>query len=308
MQLKNSNVIIKRLITWIIALAILGFMFSRINVQELYNSVVLADSYTYLAWLTIFCILWFLLDAQNIFATCRSFNHEITYKEMLGIRGITYLLLIISYILSAGGIAAYLKHDKGIAISRGTSLVLFYSIVTQIALFLMAILGCLLLDELSSETTIVLVYSVLSVVATVVGAVLFKYIPKKGILGKVKNIKILTTFAEADFKTYVKLSCFRIVYYASFIIFYYVALKTFHMTIPLLILIAYVPIILLIISMPITPFGMGTSQAAMVFFFKDFGTEANILAFGLVYSTSILLFRGIIGLFFINKLSAVKRK
>ena len=75
------------------------------------------------------------------------------------------------------------------------------------------------------------------------------------------------------------------------------------MDIPLITLTAVVPIILLIISLPVTPFGMGTSQAAMILFFKDYSSEANILAFGITYSTSILIFRGLLGLLYISKIS-----
>ena len=77
------------------------------------------------------------------------------------------------------------------------------------------------------------------------------------------------------------------------------------MSIPLVPLIAYVPIILLIISMPIAPCGFGTAQAAMLYLFKDYGTSVNIMAFGLTYSTSVLVFRSLIGLFYSKSITGL---
>jgi hypothetical protein len=62
--------------------------------------------------------------------------------------------------------------------------------------------------------------------------------------------------------------------------------------------VAYLPVILLIISIPISAFGLGTSQAAMLFLFKDYGSPAQIMAFSLTYSASIIVLRGIIGAYY----------
>lgn len=67
------------------------------------------------------------------------------------------------------------------------------------------------------------------------------------------------------------------------------------MQIPLVALIAYVPIILLVISLVTAPGGFGTAQATMP---KDYGTPLNIMAFGLIYTTSILVLRYLIGLLY----------
>ena len=64
-----------------------------------------------------------------------------------------------------------------------------------------------------------------------------------------------------------------------------------------------VPVIFFIASIPITPFGLGTLQAGMLFLFKDYSNQGNILAFSIAYATGLLLLRAIIGLslFFIDR-------
>jgi hypothetical protein len=90
----------------------------------------------------------------------------------------------------------------------------------------------------------------------------------------------------------------RALYYMLFIIFFYGAFRFFHMHIPVITLIAYIPIILLVISLPIAPCGLGSTQAAMIYLFRGYGTSENIMALGLAYSTSIIVLRSLIGLFF----------
>jgi uncharacterized membrane protein YbhN (UPF0104 family) len=115
---------------------------------------------------------------------------------------------------------------------------------------------------------------------------------------KIKNMNLLKVFHEASWRTYGVLIFWRTLYYTLFVIFFYIAVRAFNMQIPLVALIAYVPIILLVISMPIAPGGFGTAQATMLILFKDYGTNMDIMAFGLTYTTSILVLRYLIGLFY----------
>ena len=89
----------------------------------------------------------------------------------------------------------------------------------------------------------------------------------------------------------------------TFVIFFYFAVRAFHMQIPFMALTALVPIIFFIGNLPITPFGLGTIQAAMLYFFQDYGTQANILAMSLVYTVSLMIFRALIGLYYLRIIS-----
>ena len=122
--------------------------------------------------------------------------------------------------------------------------------------------------------------------------------PVKWIL---KKFTVLNIFQEAGTKTIIELVFIRGFYFFSFIVFFHFSLKAFSIDIPFPALAVYIPVIFYIGTLPITPFGIGTIQAAMIFFFNEYSTEANILAFSIVYTTSLIVLRLPVGLYYFLK-------
>jgi len=70
---------------------------------------------------------------------------------------------------------------------------------------------------------------------------------------------------------------------------------------------AATPGILLAGAIPITPAGLGTQQAAMVYFFSSYGSKAAILAFGLTFPVALVLSRCLLGLLYLRDLRKLRR-
>lgn len=295
----------KRLLPIMTASGILAYLFWHIDIQQCLVALVQADLSIYVPWVIAFIVMGFLLDTQNLAAMLRHFNYPIPFRDALSIRGVTYLLSTIDYSLGLGALIYYLKHDQGIPVMRSTGLVGFFNAITQKTLVYLAIIGLLLLSPANSLLQNFLWVCLAVAIVDIIFIMLLKGLPSRGVIRKIKELNLIKVFHEAPWKSYGLLIFWRSLYYSIFIIFFYFAVRAFHMTIPLIALIAYVPIILLIISMPITPCGFGTAQAAMIYLFKDYGTSVNIMAFGLTYSTSIILFRSLIGLFFANSIAGL---
>jgi hypothetical protein len=160
----------------------------------------------------------------------------------------------------------------------------------------LAIAGCAMASGSPSPwpLRIALVCSAFLASAIILAAAL-KLLPDYRFLAKIKRNDLVKVFIETPAAVYLLHTVYRCGFYATFVIFFYVAIRAFNMEIPMIALLAYVPIILLVISIPISAFGLGTSQAAMLFLFRDYGTPAQILAFSLAYSASIVVLRGAIG-------------
>ena len=230
------------------------------------------------------------------------FGHDLTFKEMRFIRGASYMLMIINYNLGLGAIAWYLKRRNGIALTRAGSVMFFYYFVESVGITFFAMAGCLLIYGQSP-----VIYGKIILIAA---AMFFSYIalfflvrllPSYGWFTDLRKSALMAAFYEADFKNYLFLSGFRTVYFASFVIFFHLGLKSFDVHVPLFSLIGLVPVIFFIGNIPVTPFGIGTIQAAMVFFFKSFGPEENILSFSMVYSATLLFMRAPIGFFYMRE-------
>jgi hypothetical protein len=79
------------------------------------------------------------------------------------------------------------------------------------------------------------------------------------------------------------------------------ALGFFDMAIPLPRLVAFLPIIFLVGALPITVAHLGTSQAAWIFFFSGYASEADLLAYSLVSHLTFMLANGAFGVLFLPK-------
>jgi uncharacterized membrane protein YbhN (UPF0104 family) len=82
---------------------------------------------------------------------------------------------------------------------------------------------------------------------------------------------------------------------------------SFGIELPLTLAIAATPAILMAGVVPITPAGLGTQQAVMLYFFAPYGDEAAILAFGLTFPVALILFRCLIGLRYLSELPKLRR-
>ena len=82
--------------------------------------------------------------------------------------------------------------------------------------------------------------------------------------------------------------------------------QAFGIHIPLALATASVPPILMAGALPITPAGLGTQAAAMLFFWGDYGDKASILAFGMVFPIALTLARCILGLLYVRDLRLLR--
>ncbi|OHD66100.1 MAG: hypothetical protein A2176_04055 [Spirochaetes bacterium RBG_13_51_14] len=288
--------LIKRLLPWLVGAAILGYLIWRIEYYSLINALSRAHVAIYMSALFSFIILNLFADTHNLYALLKHTKNRTPFGDCLIIRGASYLLMIVDYTLGMGSIAYYLKRLKNIPLARGTGLMFLFNYTTHTSLLLVALAGCLLavdapppwLKQIAVTCTSLLAFSIVFVIA-------LKLLPDRTFFRKLKQSDLVKDYIESSLGVYVINILYRGGFYFTFIIFFYVAVRAFNMDIPFMALILYVPVILLIISMPISAFGLGTSQAAMLILFKNYGTPAQVLAFSLAYSASIIIVRGVIG-------------
>ncbi|HNY64664.1 MAG TPA: lysylphosphatidylglycerol synthase transmembrane domain-containing protein [Deltaproteobacteria bacterium] len=293
----------KRALPFATAGAIITYLFVHIDMHRFLAALLGADISLYLPWLVAFIVITFLLDTQNLALVLKEFRHPIAFRSALGIRGGTYLLMTIDHTLGLGALAYYLKHELAIPVMRSTGVMLFFNTITQLTLTIMATIGLILVPPSSLPLRYFFILCIGFLGSVLIFVAAMKKLPSRGCGSRIRDLNLLKVFHEASWRSYCSLILWRGVYYLVFIGFFYIALRAFHMHVPLSILTAYVPIILMVVSMPITPCGLGTAQAAMLYLFGDYGPSGTIMAFGLTYSTSILLLRSVIGLIFVNSIA-----
>jgi hypothetical protein len=289
---------LKRTLPWVVGCSILAYLIWRFDFYALLDALAHADVVLYAAVLIVFIIVNFLADAQNLYAIFSLYHTPIPFRDSVTIRGASYLLMIIDYTLGMGSVVYYLKQYKNISVSLGTGLMIFSFYITHVSLKLMALFGYVFtLDRPSPLLDKIALICVVWLAIDFVIMVFWKNLPNRSFFKKL-NFSFVKVFKESSVKVIALNTAYRCVFYFTSTLFFFFAAKTFHMDIPFSAMAAYVPAILLVISIPISAFGLGTSQAAMLFFFKDYGSPAQILAFSLVYSASVIIGRGIVGAYY----------
>ncbi len=303
--MKSEPVRINRFYTtlkWLVAAGVLAWLFHQSDKDRLLAAMASARLEIYLPLAVFFVVLWFLIESQNLAFLFNMFGHNVTFREMRFIRGASYMLMIINYNLGLGAIAWYLKRRNGISLSRAGSVMFFYYFVESVGITFFAMIGCLPIYHGSPSVYGKIIGIAFLMFATYI--ILFfmvRLLPDIGMFTHFRKNTLLGTFYEATFSGYFKLSGLRALYFASFVFFFHFGLRSFGVHVPLLSLVGLVPIIFFIGNIPVTPFGIGTIQAAMLFFFKGYGPEENILSFSVVYSATLLFLRAPIGLLYMRE-------
>ncbi|MBU1167949.1 MAG: flippase-like domain-containing protein [Proteobacteria bacterium] len=287
---------------WLCAFMVLFFLFKRVDTAKVIEAMRYARMDLYLPMAIIFVILWFLIESQNLMFLFNLFGHNLSFREMRTIRGASYLLMIINYNLGLGAVAWYLKKRNGIPLVRASSVMFFYYFVESVGITFFAMFGCMLIMGQAPHVylKIVLIAGCMCL-SYITLFFMYRFLPAAGFLRRFRENPLFASFHEATFSGYFKLSGLRVIYFVSFIIFFFFGLQCFQVHVPLITLTGLVPVIFFIGNIPITPFGIGTIQAAMLFFFAPYGPAENILSFSIVYSATLLFLRAPIGLIYMRK-------
>lgn len=226
-----------------------------------------------------------------------SFDHRFSWVESKIIRGASYLIMVVDYTLGLGSVVYFFNSSKKIPILRGTAIMIYYNYINQFALLALGLIGYLFLDFSFPWLDKGMLICLAITVGSIIIIALLKHSKHKLIM-KVHQSGIMEAFVESPVRVYAKNIIYRVIYYFSYVLFFFIAIKAFDIHIPFNVLVAYVPLILLVISIPVSPFGLGTSQATMLYLFKDYGSQPQILAFSLVYSLTVLLLRALLGAYY----------
>lgn len=283
---------------WVIGMLVIAYLVWRIEPKSLLAAFGQARMAVYLPAIIVFVFLSFLIDAQNLQHLLKRFIADYSYAESLIMRGATNLIMVVDYSLGLGSIVYFLNGTRGIPVIRSASIVFFYNYINQLALVLLALIGYPIMNVPAPSWLRDLMAVCLSLTIGTAAAILLLKFSRRSWIQRLGKTEMARPFRESNAAFYAENLTFRVIYYFSYVLFFYIAVRAFRMDIPFGVLVACVPIILLVISVPVSAFGLGTSQAAMLYIFKDYGTQAEILAFSLAYSLSLLVLRTLVGIYF----------
>ncbi len=279
-----------RIAAWLVTLAILGYLFWRYPIADVLRALGRAAPWTVPA-LALLVVPIYLADSFAIARTFTWFVAPLRYREVLAIRGATYLLALVNYTIGQGAIVYFVHRSRGVPVLRGAAAVLLIMGINLLMLLLLATAGMALgADTVPALRTLIYVaYAGLAVYLTAV-ALRPRFLTAR---------PIFDVLLSAGLSGHLKALLVRAPHICCLLAFSYVSLRAFDVRVPPVQAVLCLPVVFLIAVLPISVGGFGTTQAAMIYFFARYapGDAPNVVLAASLGSQAVsLAAQAVIGL------------
>jgi uncharacterized membrane protein YbhN (UPF0104 family) len=274
---------IRQALPWLAVAALIAWQLHRVRLDDLRAALRHGSYLPLLAYVLLELVATLPADAFATREALAGAGVRRSFGELMLARGATYLLSILSYFASLGGIGVWVARG-GVRAARATGAVLLMMVSSGIVLVLIACFG--LLADLPPDRRELLVL--------VIGAAL---------AGIVLYLAVIAPLFEAGIAGHARAVATRAPHLLLLALLHWGAFRVWGIDVPFLRGLALTPVVLLVSALPITPSGLGTTQVLQVLFFSAWANgatpearAADVLAFSLVHWVFSLVWQGGIGL------------
>lgn len=298
---------LKRLLPWVVALGLLGYLLQKINLADmlaaltqcdlplLFGAVILGTVGAWVGdgWATSRVLSWFLVP--------------VGFRELLAVRAASYLLAIVNANLGQAGLIYYVHRTRRVPVLAVTGLTLMFMGTVLLVLSGLSLGGVLLAPDDDTRRFSGLL-AILGLGAAIY-FVLLRIRPRA-----LARIPLLTPLFRAGVTGHLKATLVRLPHVLFMILGYYLVMRAFYLTVPLHAGMTFIPLVFLVSWVPVTPFGLGTMQMATVHFFARYAgdetlaaRQARALMASLAGSALPIAFQALLGLVFLHQVGEMMR-
>ena len=281
-----------RLLAWAVTAGILFLLFRKIPFHE-----VVAAARGAAGWIVpagfFFGFLIYLADSFAIWKTFGWFLAQLSFADVLLVRGATYLLAAINYNVGQGAIVYFVHRVARVPVIRGVATVLLIMGINVLALLFLATFGLAAAPAVPHALKLIVAVAYAGL-AVYVAAIIAK--PRW-----LASRPLFDVLLGAGLGGHARALLVRLPHIAILFTFQIFMLRGFGVAVPILQAIAALPVVFFIAVLPISVQGLGTTQAAMIFFFARYAAgdshaqQAAVLAASLVGQVCTLTFQVVLG-------------
>jgi uncharacterized membrane protein YbhN (UPF0104 family) len=242
-----------------------------------------ADYGVFLALMIPNALFYFAWDTLVLTVVVRWFHGAVPYRNLLPVRAASYVVGFFNTNLGRGVLAGYLSRRLHAPFLELGSTVVFLVLTEYTQLVVWSMLG---LFGLRAEVSRSLLLAAAAVAVFWV-AVRWLLTPRTWSLAR--------TFRLATRTRYVQIVALRAPMFLVSLCAHYYAAHAFGIQIPFLQMLTFLPVIFMLAALPVTVAHLGTTQAAWVFFFGEYGTASQLLAFSLAAHLAFASTRALLG-------------
>jgi hypothetical protein len=286
----------KLALPWILTLAILEYFRRRWNLGAILDTLAGARWGLYLALMIPYSIVYFLLDALAVTTVVRRFHAPVRYRDVMPVRAVTYVLALVNSNIGQGGLALWLHRREDIPLLAIFGSFIFLAFIEIYQLVLYSSLGVAIAG--SGLPGIGTVY----VVAYLLLAAWLVYFNGLRVAGVDRPAPgLLATFGRARLADYGIVLAIKSVALGLAILTHWAALQLFGIHVPLIALLANLPLIFLGSALPLT---VGKLHAAALWGYLlgtigGYASPESLGTYSLVAHLTFLLMNAAIGIVFL---------
>jgi hypothetical protein len=274
---------------WVLAAALLALLLGRGSVRNLPKYISDAAPWTIPAALASLVAIY-IADSFAMWKTFGWFLARLSFLDVLVVRGGTYLLAILHYAVGQGTIVYFVHRATGVSVARGTATVLLIMGINVLALLFLTTAGLAIAPEIPHSVAMVTALAWAGLGVYVVAMVLRpRWLAAR---------QIFEVLLSAKLGGHLRTLAVRLPHIAALLVFQVAMLYAFGIPVPLRAAIVELPVVFFVAALPITPQGLGTTQAAMVLFFARYapGGKDQVMAASLATQGMSSLVQAGIGL------------
>jgi hypothetical protein len=278
---------------WVVTAGLLAWLLWRTPFSQVLAATRAAATWTIPVALLLLVAIY-LADSFAIWKTFGWFLARLSLPQILVVRGATYLLAAINYSVGQGAIVYFVHRATGAPVLRGVATVLLIMGINILALLFLTTAGLAIAPDVPHGLYVIVAvaYAGLAIYAVAL-IVRPRWLASR---------PIFDVLLAAGWKGHLQALAVRLPHIAALVAFQTLLLRAFGVNVPLVAAVASLPVVFLVAVLPISVQGIGTTQAAMVFFFARYATgdqtarEAAVLAESLVTQALALGFQSLLGL------------
>ncbi len=290
-------------VPFLVSLVILYLLFLNVDITNVRSTLQASDGRLLLLAVLISLSINIFLGTEKWRRILQAMGCSLPYREVLSIRtGCIPFKLIFPMKSSELLKALYLNRKKRLSFNRAVSSLIIEKALNLLVLFCLAGVGMIYMD--------IGVFRVfLPVVFVAVWLLLFSSRFRSMLIAATAGIHpkihgfvdtVLSGFGDLDIKETLRLIGYSFIYQSSELVNTYILLMAVGVSLPFSYLLIVMPVIMIVNNLPVTVLGLGTREAAIVFFFSKYGSPATLLSGSILVTLVEHVLPVLVGIFFIR--------
>jgi len=289
----------KTALSYLAAVVIMWWVARGIPLAAITSQVANASLGLFMATAIIAFVAWLLGETLLFSRLFTYFHHRTSFREMLAPTAAQYFLQLVNAAVANSALIVFLNRRKGVAWLAVGFTLLFQALIDFQVMLLMALTAFAITPRFPLPHAGYYLMAALGAL-WLIAWFWMRGRPRSRLGQRLYDLPAMSSFRQARLSHFVRLSLIRAVIFAMQGFALYFEMRAFHIDAPLRVALALTPVILLVTSIPLTPVGLGSEQAAMVLCFHAFGSTADLVAASLAVSASNIVFRIGLGMIFLR--------